>query len=126
MRQCSDRLPSQNICLTEDSTGKIFLVCVKRPDDPSYMEDVEKATVAMLECGRTTALGKADVNHSRGVYPVLRCGITKGPGSKEPHNLDLKDNEEQVKRLLSHPSIRRMGMFADGKTLSNPLRSMGY
>ncbi|KAF9549163.1 hypothetical protein CPC08DRAFT_648268 [Agrocybe pediades] len=94
-----------------DKDGRIALVCAGRPNDSSYDESARKACEALLREASATTFRREEINHKRGVYPVVNAGITYGNGPIEPIRLNNGKHADVVERLLENPDVKRLAHF---------------
>ncbi|KAG6836254.1 hypothetical protein H0H93_009778 [Arthromyces matolae] len=98
--------------LSED--GRVFLVLVGMPDDPTYLESCRLAYKAMGEEGSRAEFVGKDKDHKRGPFPAKNVGVTMGLGATYPTNLQCGNHKDMLDRLLANEHIARLASFADG------------
>ncbi|EDR15305.1 uncharacterized protein LACBIDRAFT_321006 [Laccaria bicolor S238N-H82] len=54
-------------------------------------------------------------HHQRGDFPVLNLGVTFGPGSQTPANLNAGSHDCAAAELLQNPHVICMATFASGE-----------
>ncbi|KAG6815570.1 hypothetical protein H0H93_009451 [Arthromyces matolae] len=97
--------------LTED--GRVFLVLVGMPDDPTYISSCEQAYSAMSKEGSCAEFSDAEKEHKRGPFPAKNVGVTMGLGATYPTNLQCGAHKDMLERLLANEHIKRLAYFAD-------------
>ena len=121
--------PTSTVCLTraftresiiiEDSeTGTAVVVCVGRPEDPSYDQACANTHEALCSAGMDAG-PTAAVNPKRGRFPALNAGLCYGHGPPKPYNLQNRGHEELVQQLLDNPNIQRLAHAQSGGSSSS-------
>ncbi|KAG6808336.1 hypothetical protein H0H92_004438 [Tricholoma furcatifolium] len=96
--------------------GKVFIILVGQPDDPTY-KDAHQAAYDVLEHeGAKATFTPSKTQHKRGTFPALNVGVTMGMGARYPTNACTGKHEELLARLTSNKHIVRLANFADSKS----------
>jgi hypothetical protein len=68
-----------------------------------------------MECTRQAeTFDYTETHHQRGHYAVINTGITRGPGSGAPCNLNNGRHSKAVEDLLSNTHMCRLATYASG------------
>ncbi|KAL0068959.1 hypothetical protein AAF712_003952 [Marasmius tenuissimus] len=100
--------------LLVDEAQRIFLVGLKKVQDPSYNQDMIKAA-NLLEDARTTklVLRRADLSHLRGHgFAAAATGWSMGGGQDKVTHSAGK-HEEVMQSLIGEPCMRRLASTQD-------------
>ncbi|KAJ2933959.1 hypothetical protein H1R20_g3123, partial [Candolleomyces eurysporus] len=104
---------SKTFPLIDSSTGRVFAVVVGKPkDDPTFDLCCEGAFEAMKHTRQTETFNYDETHHPRGHYAVINTGITRGPGSGTPCNLNNGSHSNAVEKLLCNTHICRLATYA--------------
>ncbi|TFK16700.1 hypothetical protein FA15DRAFT_606553, partial [Coprinopsis marcescibilis] len=97
--------------------GKIALVLVGQPRDPSYAASQLNVTDAMLRAGQLAQFTGEERNHRRALNSAainINVRISYGMGSVRPGNLVNKTHRiPTIQSLLANQDLKRMASFAD-------------
>ncbi|KAK6966758.1 hypothetical protein R3P38DRAFT_2672534 [Favolaschia claudopus] len=102
--------------LIVDAEGRIVAILLGRPEGEDW-DEVIREMERFLEAVRKRGINRGvlrpkDMRHRRGVFYVLRGGITKGPGQKKPGNLaHSKPRRQLVHNITSNIHISRIAGF---------------
>ncbi|KAJ7037287.1 hypothetical protein C8F04DRAFT_952936 [Mycena alexandri] len=95
-----------------DAHGRIIAILAGRPNDPSYVADVQNAYEAMAQ-ERAQAKFAADMSrHRRGPFVALNCGIGYSKGQHVPANMNNGEHAAILQRLLGNRNVIRMATYA--------------
>ncbi|KAJ7023106.1 hypothetical protein C8F04DRAFT_970503 [Mycena alexandri] len=95
-----------------DAHGRIIAILAGRPNDPSYVADVQRAYEAMAQ-EREQAKFAADMSrHRRGPFVVLNCGIGYSKGQRVPAHMNNGEHAAILQRLLGNRNVVRMATYA--------------
>ncbi|KAJ2914179.1 hypothetical protein MD484_g6247, partial [Candolleomyces efflorescens] len=98
--------------ITDTSTNRVFAVIVGMPkNDPTFDASCEEAFKAMQHTEQTEIFSHKEIHHPRGNYKVINTGITRGPGSNAPCNLNNGPHSNAVQVLLSNPHLCRLATY---------------
>ncbi|KIK56030.1 hypothetical protein GYMLUDRAFT_174872, partial [Collybiopsis luxurians FD-317 M1] len=91
----------------QDDSGHLLVVRIGSPSDPTYAEDIEDMTKAILEKGKETKWEAKEKKHKRGGFPAAARGISYGKGQPEPMRMSDK-RQGMMEELMSRDSFRRV------------------
>ncbi|KAJ7919762.1 hypothetical protein B0H13DRAFT_1987862 [Mycena leptocephala] len=99
-----------------DRHGRIIAVMVGAPEDPEWPSVVAKAAEAMRQAReeglRTGAFTAGDDLHRRGLYHILKGGVSYGGGQKRPGNLVNPPLQQRLfQKLVKNTYVRRVCGF---------------
>lgn len=95
-----------------------MVILAGRPDDPSYLDSMLRATQAILDAQEAAKFTKEECSHVRADNSAaLNVGIYHGGGTKKPGNLNNGRHTDILRGLIANPDLFRMAAFADGAWL---------
>lgn len=103
-----------------DSSKRICVAFVGRPDDRTYADCCSTAYALMEQAGKKAGLVEHVEPHRRGHFAALNVGATHGKGTMRPLNLNNKQYAPLVKELLATPELRRIASFASCEPRPSP------
>ncbi|KAH6884700.1 hypothetical protein BKA70DRAFT_1445725 [Coprinopsis sp. MPI-PUGE-AT-0042] len=111
--------------IVDPETGRIFMVLVSPPGDPSYQEACTKCFELLRDWSCKGTFTVDELQHRRGAFPAVNISTSYGQGSKRPGNLKNRD-EAMARDLLRNPHVQRIAAFASGELLPrSPLLGPG-
>ncbi|KAJ8469826.1 hypothetical protein ONZ45_g16758 [Pleurotus djamor] len=92
-----------------DSQGRMFLGGGS-PKDVSGWEEVNKEACAAINSAREAcSFSEKQLDHQRGLFPVLASGVSYGNGRKRPLNVkNTARNARALKKLFAEESLQRI------------------
>jgi hypothetical protein len=65
-----------------DSTGKVFCVCLGRPEDPTYLRDCHKLADLIHDLHGNLSKETLQADNRRGEYVAVNTGVSYGFGQR--------------------------------------------
>ncbi|KAG6826235.1 hypothetical protein H0H92_000619 [Tricholoma furcatifolium] len=93
--------------------GRVFAVLVGQPDCPGYAAACTGAYDAIAQEAGKERFNDNETHHKRGDFPAVNVGVTMGPGSHRPSNVQSGAHSAMLRRLLANRDIIRLANFTD-------------
>lgn len=117
-----DTIASTPIPIVSNDPEKYVIgVFADTPNDAEWPELVATATELLDNARKASRISQKDMEHRRGEFSTLRCGVSHGGGQKMPGNVSNSDtNADVAKKLNEAEPFRRMARFATCKPYQHP------